>query len=112
MSRLGTVERASVMAITRLFLRWISVCLIVTMTASPCLSAPTVIAELGTAPLLGPNATLAELQTSIARNEARLATAADLVGMTGAEYRAFRIATQTQRPDWGRVPHRLNAMAW
>ena len=100
------------MTITGPFLRWISVGLIVMMTASPCLSAPTVVAELGTAPLLGPNATLAELQTSIARNEARMATAAELVGMTGAEYRAFRIATQTQRPDWGRVPHRLNAMAW
>ena len=89
-----------------------AVCLIVAMTASPCLSAPTVIAELGSAPLLGPSTSLAELQTNIARNEDRLATAADMVGMTGAEYRAFRVATQTQRPDWGRVPHRLNAMAW
>ena len=82
------------------------------MTATPCLSAPTVIAELGSAPLLGPNATLAELQSSIARNETRLATAAELAGMSAAEYRAFRVATQTQRPDWVRVPRRLTAMTW
>jgi hypothetical protein len=112
MSRLGTVELQHVMTITGLFLRCMAVGLIVTLTASPCISAPTVVAELGSAPLLGQNTTLAELQISIARNEDRLATAADMVGMTGSEYRAFRIATQTLRPDWGRVPHRLNAMAW
>jgi hypothetical protein len=100
------------MAVTNCFLRGISVCLIVALTSAPSLSAPTVIAELGTAPLLGSSTTLAELQTNIARNEGRLATAADLVGMTGAEYRAFRVATQTQRPDWVRVPRRLTAMSW
>src|ERR1022692_2594470 len=100
------------MTVTNYFLRWISVCLIVVLTAAPSLSAPTVIAELGSAPLLGSSTTLAELQTNIARNEDRLAPAADMVGMTGAEYRAFRVATQTQRPDWVRVPRRLTAMAW
>ena len=111
MSPLGTVEE-SVMTITGHLLRFLSASLIVVLTASPCLSAPTVIAELGSAPLLGPNTTLAGLQASIARNDDQLATAADLVGMTAAEYRAFRIATQTQRPDWGRVPQRLDAMSW
>jgi hypothetical protein len=100
------------MSLTGHLLRWTSVGLIVAMTATPCLSAPTVIAELGSAPLLGPNATLAELQSSIARNETRLATAAELAGMSAAEYRAFRVATQTQRPDWVRVPRRLTAMTW
>src|ERR1700680_4257015 len=100
------------MTITGHFLRVLSVGLIVAVTAAPSLSAPTVIAELGAAPLLGPNTTLSELQISIARNEGRLSTAAALAGMTPAEYRAFRIATQTQRPDWVRIPRRLRAMTW
>lgn len=100
------------MTITRHFLRFLSAGLIVAMTAAPSLSAPTVIAELGTAPLLGPNTTLSELQISIARNENRLSTAAALAGLSPAEYRAFRVATQTQRPDWVRIPRRLTAMTW
>jgi hypothetical protein len=112
MSPLGTVEFEHVMTVTGYFFRCIAAGLIVTMMASQCLAAPTVIAELGSAPLLGPSASLAELQTNIARNEDRIATAATMVGMTAAEYRAFRVATQTQRPDWGRVPRRLTAMSW
>jgi hypothetical protein len=100
------------MTITGQFLRWTAVGLIVAVTAAPSLSAPTVIAQLGSAPLLGPNTTLAELQTSIARNEDRLSEAARLAGMTPAEYRSFRVATQTQRPDWVRVPRRLTAMTF
>jgi hypothetical protein len=100
------------MTITGHFLRFLSAGLIVVMTAAPSLSAPTVIAELGSAPLLGSNTTLSELQISIARNESRLSTAATLAGMSPAEYRAFRIATQTQRPDWVRIPRHLNAMTW
>jgi hypothetical protein len=100
------------MMLTRLILRHILVALIVAVTVSPGYSAPTVIAELGSYPLLGQNATLTDLQISIAHNESRLARAAELVGMSAAEYRAFRVATQTQRPQWGRVPQRLNAMAW
>ncbi|HEY5095863.1 MAG TPA: hypothetical protein VII69_12175 [Candidatus Eremiobacteraceae bacterium] len=100
------------MAVTRHLLRGLSITLIAAVLASPCLAAPTVIAELGSYPLLGSNKTLTDLQISIAHNEDRLATAAKLVGMSPAEYRAFRIATQTQRPEWGRVPLRLDAMAW
>jgi hypothetical protein len=100
------------MTITGHFLRSLSAGLIVAMTAAPSLCAPTVIAELGAAPLLGPNTTLSQLQISIARNENRLSTAATLAGMSPAEYRAFRIATQTQRPDWVRIPRRLTAMTW
>jgi hypothetical protein len=100
------------MAVTRHFIRGLSFALIVALTTSPSFAAPTVVAELGSYPLLGSNKTLTDLQISIAHNEDRLATAAQLVGMTPAEYRAFRIATQTQRPLWGRVPMRLNAMAW
>jgi hypothetical protein len=100
------------MTITRQLLRFLSAGLIVAMTAAPSLSAPTVIAELGTAPLLGPATTLSELQISIARNESRLSAAATLAGMSPAEYRAFRIATQTQRPDWVRIPRHLTAMTW
>ncbi|HKW44487.1 MAG TPA: hypothetical protein VJN22_02455 [Candidatus Eremiobacteraceae bacterium] len=100
------------MTITGQIIRWTTVGLIVAVTAAPSFSAPTVIAELGSAPLLGPNTTLAELQTSIARNEDRLSNAARMAGMTAAEYRAFRVATQTQRPDWVRVPRRLTAMTF
>jgi hypothetical protein len=100
------------MTVTGHFFRCLAVWLIVAVTAAPGLSAPTVIAELGTAPLLGPNTTLAQLQISIARNENRLSTAASLAGMSPAEYRAFRVATATQRPDWVRIPRHLSAMTW
>jgi hypothetical protein len=102
----------NVMTITGHLLRGASVGLIIAVTAAPSLSAPAVIAELGSAPLLGPNMTLSDLQINIARNENRLSTAAELAGMSAAEYRAFRIATQTQRPDWVRVPRVLDAMTW
>jgi hypothetical protein len=102
----------SVMTVTRQIFRFISVGLIVAVTASPSYSAPTRIAELGSYPLLGQNSTLTDLQISIAHNESRLARAAKLVGMTKAEYQAFRVATQTQRPQWGIVPRRLAAMSW
>lgn len=100
------------MLITRHLFRGLTAAFIVAALALPSLAAPTVVAELGSYPLLGSNKTLTDLQISIAHNEDRLARAAKLVGMSPAEYRAFRIATQTQRPQWGRVPLRLNAMAW
>lgn len=100
------------MYITRHFLKGLSAALIVLVTASPGLGAPTVVSELGSYPLLGSNKTLTELQISIATNEDRIAKAAKLVGMSSAEYRAFRVATQTQRPQWGIVPVRLDAMTW
>jgi hypothetical protein len=86
--------------------------LILALVRPPALSATTVIAELGSAPLLGQTETLAQLQVNVARNEDRLASAAALAGMTSEEFRTFRDAVQTVRPAWGLVPRHLSAMTW
>lgn len=86
--------------------------LVVALLGVPALAAPTVIADLGSAPLLGQTASISELQINIARNEDRVAKAAALAGMTPSEYRAFLDAVQTVRPAWVRVPRHLAAMTW
>src|SRR5450755_3457888 len=106
------VEGPSLMTRIVAFVRCAMAVSIVAALCVPALAAPTVIAELGSAPLLGPTATLADLQVSVARNEARLSAAAALEGMTAAEYRAFRAEVQTVKPQWVRVPRRLDAMTW
>jgi hypothetical protein len=86
--------------------------LIVALLRPAALAATTVVAELGSAPLLGQTTTLADLQVSVARNEGRLASAATLAGMTADEFRTFRDAVQTVKPAWGLVPRHLTAMTW
>ncbi|HLJ83756.1 MAG TPA: hypothetical protein VKT51_06265 [Candidatus Eremiobacteraceae bacterium] len=96
----------------RLIFRFLAIALILALLRPSAASATTVIAELGSAPLLGQTETLAQLQVNVARNEDRLATAAALAGMTGGEFRAFRDAVQTVKPAWGLVPRHLSAMTW
>lgn len=96
----------------RLIFRFLAIVLSVALLQAQAASATTVVAELGSAPLLGQTATLAQLQVNVARNEERLASAAALAGMTAGEFRAFRDAVQTTRPSWGLVPRHLSAMTW
>jgi hypothetical protein len=86
--------------------------LIVALVRPSALAATTVVAELGSAPLLGQTTTLAQLQVNVARNESRLASAAALAGMTPEEFLTFRDAVETVKPAWGLVPRHLSAMTW
>jgi hypothetical protein len=92
--------------------RFLAMLLILALLGPPALAATTVVAELGSAPLLGQTETLAQLQVSVARNENRLASAAALAGMTPEEFQTFRDAVQTVKPAWGLVPRHLSAMTW
>ena len=100
------------MLIPARLLRFLATALIMALLGAPAAAAPTIIAELGTSPLLGPTNSLAELQVSVARNEARLSTAGALAGMSAAEYEQFREAVQTTKPAWVLVPRHLAAMTW
>jgi hypothetical protein len=98
--------------LARWLFRFLAMMLFVALLRPPALSATTVVAELGSAPLLGQTTTLAQLQVNVARNEERLATAAAQAGMTPEEFRTFRDAVQTVKPAWGLVPRHLSAMTW
>jgi hypothetical protein len=86
--------------------------LIVALGAGPALAHPTVIAELGTAPLLGTSTSTADMRARIARNEGVMSAAATRLGLTPGEYAQFHAAIDSSRVAWVTVPRRLDAMTW
>jgi hypothetical protein len=86
--------------------------LIVALAAGPALAKPTVIAELGTAPLLGTSSSTAEMRARVARNEGVVSAAASRLGLTPGEYAQFHAAIDSSRVAWVTVPRHLDAMTW
>jgi hypothetical protein len=76
------------------------------------LAHTTVIAELGTAPLLGTSASTAELRSRVAHNEGTLSAAAAKAGLTSGEYAQFRAAIDSAHLAWVTVPRHLDVMTW
>jgi hypothetical protein len=72
----------------------------------------TVIAELGTAPLLGTSSSTAQLRQRVARNEGVLSAAAARLGLNNSQYAQFRAAIDGSRLAWVTVPRHLDAMTW
>jgi hypothetical protein len=79
---------------------------------TPALAKPTVIAELGSAPLLGTSRSTAEMRALVARNEGIMSSAAVKLHLTPAEYAQFRAAIASSRVAWVQVPRHLDAMTW
>jgi hypothetical protein len=82
------------------------------LCAAPALAKPTVIAELGTAPLLGTSRSTAEMRALIARNEGLMSAAAVRLGLTTGEYAQFNAAIADSHVAWVTVPRHLDAMTW
>jgi hypothetical protein len=82
------------------------------LSAAPALAKPTVIAELGTAPLLGTSTSTAEMRARVARNEGIVSAAALKLGLTPGEYAQFHAAIDQSRVAWVTIPRHLEAMSW
>jgi len=79
---------------------------------APALAKPTVIAELGSAPLLSTSSSTAAMRASVARNEGVVSAAAVKLGLTPGEYAQFHAAIDSSRVRWVTVPRHLDAMTW
>jgi hypothetical protein len=80
--------------------------------AAPAWAHTTVIAELGSFPLLGTSRSTAELRARVARNEGTLSAAATKAGLTPSQYAQFRAAIDTKQLAWVTVPRHLDVMTW
>jgi hypothetical protein len=76
------------------------------------LAHTTVIAELGTAPLLGTSVSTADLRSRVAHNEGTLSAAAVKAGLTHGEYAQFRAAIDSSHLAWVTLPRHLDVMTW
>ena len=84
----------------------------IALGAGPVLAKTTIIAELGTAPLLGSSTSTAQMRTRIARNERLVSAAAVKIGLDRSEYAAFQAAVASSHVAWVVVPRHLDAMTW
>ena len=88
----------------------------IALTLIAALAAPaaarTRIAELGTAPLLGMQTSTTQLKSTVSAKTALLAQAGSKLGLSPAEFRAFRQAVADGKLTWVTVPRKLDAMTW
>lgn len=94
------------------FARFLLVPIILALGVTPALAKPTVIAELGTAPLLGPSGSTAQMRARVAANQVFVAAAARKVGLSAKEYAHFNAAIASSQVAWVTVPRHLDAMSW
>jgi hypothetical protein len=92
--------------------RFLSGFIITALCAAPALAKPTVIAELGTAPLLGTSRSTTEMRQLVAHNEGIMSAAAVRLGLTPGEYAQFHAAIDQSHVAWVTVPRHLDAMTW
>jgi hypothetical protein len=85
---------------------------LIASTLTPALAAPTIVVQLGSAPLLGASTSAKELRRRMDGNDARTATAAAMLGLSPYEYGAFRASLAAKNPAWGVLPRHLDAMAF
>jgi hypothetical protein len=86
--------------------------LLVSLGAAPALAKTVVIAELGTAPLLGTSTSTAALRTDVAHHRVWMRAAATKLGLSGADYASFAGAIASSHVAWVVVPRHLDAMTW
>ena len=82
------------------------------LCVAPAVAKPTVIAELGTAPLLGTSTSTLEMRERVAHNEDIMSAAAVRVGLTAGEYAQFHTAIAESHVAWVIVPRHLDVMTW
>ena len=92
--------------------RFLLVPILVMLAASPVLAKPTIIAELGSAPLLGSSDSTAKMRERVAGNARFVRQAARKLGLSSADYAEFSSAIADSRVAWVTVPRHLDAMSW
>ncbi len=86
--------------------------LLVLMTGLPALAQPIEIATLGRAPLMGSSTNMAELKRNFEHNQAILEQASRKIGMTDAQYAAFKTQVEIGNARWVAIPRNLDKMTW
>ena len=95
-----------------MLLRCCALLVCVLLCATPVMAHTTVIAELGTAPLLGTSTSTADLRARVAANDHVLWQAARKLGLSDAEYQQVRSAIGASHVAWVVVPRHLDGMTW
>jgi hypothetical protein len=93
-------------------IRFLLVPLLIALTGLPAFARTTVIAELGTAPLLGTSTSTAQMRARVAGNRAFVEEAVRKLGMSENDYMNFSAAIASSRAQWVTVPRHLDAMTW
>lgn len=78
----------------------------------PAIAHTHVIAELGTAPLVGRVASTAELQTDVKRQRAIFASAGRGLGLTASQFAQFEERIANRQLTYVTIPRHLDAMSW
>jgi hypothetical protein len=78
----------------------------------PAVAQPHVIAQLGTAPLVGEIASTAQLQADVVRQRHMFETAGNKLGLTPDEYARFEMQIASKRLAYVMLPRHLDAMSW
>lgn len=78
----------------------------------PALAQTHVIAELGTAPLIGQISSTGELQSDFTRDQDLFRAAGSKLGLTSKEYAAFRDRLAAHQLTYVTIPRHLDAMSW
>lgn len=78
----------------------------------PALAQPHVVAELGTAPLIGQVASTSQLQQDVRDQSALFAAAGSDLGLSPHEYAAFQQRIATGQLTYVTIPRHLDAMSW
>ncbi len=78
----------------------------------PAFAQPHVIAQLGTAPLIGQISSTPQLQTDVTRQRRIFETAAGELGLSPSEYARFESQIEEKRLTYVTLPRHLDAMSW
>jgi len=78
----------------------------------PAFAQAHVIAQLGTAPLVGQVASTGQLQNDLRRQRALFETAGTRLGLTPAEFAQFAQRIEQGRLTYVKIPRHLDAMSW
>lgn len=78
----------------------------------PALAQPHVIAELGTAPLIGQISSTSQLQADVTQQRRLFERAGTKLGLTPDEYAQFSARISSRRLAYVTIPRRLDAMTW
>lgn len=79
---------------------------------APSFAQTHVIAELGTAPLIGQISTTNQLQADVTGQEAQFRAAGSKLGLTPSQYLAFQQKIATKQLTYVTIPRHLDAMTW
>jgi len=90
----------------------VGACALVGASMLPAQARTTVIAQLGTSPLIGPMASTSEMQRRVRGDLTLLAQAGSQIGISHAQYVRFRDAVAVGDVRWVTIPRHLDAMSW